>query len=82
MNKKTIFILILSILFILPIGISAQNQKVKLTGKTISLKIAFDQIEKQTGLSIDYDSKVIDIKKVINVPSQSLAVNDLMVLLL
>jgi len=82
MNKRQIFILIISILFTLPIGISAQNQKVKLTGNNISLKSAFDQIEKQTGLSVDYDSNIIDVKKIISTPSQSIALKDLMALLL
>lgn len=82
MNKRQIFILIISILFTLPIGIRAQNQKVKLTGNNISLKSAFDQIEKQTGLSVDYDSNIIDVKKIISTPSQSIALKDLMALLL
>lgn len=82
MNKKQFFILLISILFTFPTGINAQNQKVKLTGNNISLKTAFDQIEKQTGLSVDYDSKIIDIKKLIITPSQSFALKDLMELLL
>lgn len=82
MNKKQIFILLLSILLILPIGLSAQNQMVKLSGKNISLNTAFDQIEKQTGLSVDYDSKVIDVKKTISIPTKELALKDLMAILL
>lgn len=83
MNKKQIFILIASILFTLPIGINAQNQKVKLSGNNISLKTAFNQIEKQTGLSVDYDSKTIDVNKIISsAPSQAMALKDLMPFLL
>jgi TonB-dependent SusC/RagA subfamily outer membrane receptor len=82
MNKKQFFILIISILFTLPIGIKAQNQKIKIPGNSISLKAAFDQIEKQTGLSVDYDAKTIDVKKLISISSQSIALKDLMTLLL
>lgn len=82
MNKKQIFILIISALFTFSIGSSAQNQKINLTGKNISLKMAFDQIEKQTGLSVDYDSKVIDIRKVITIPNQTFVLKDLLSLLL
>ncbi len=82
MNKNQIFILIISIILTLPIGIKAQNQKVKLVGNNISLKTAFDQIEKQTGLSVDYDSKIIDVKKLISTPSQLVALKDLLTLLL
>lgn len=82
MYKKQISILIISILFTFPIGINAQNQKVKLTGNNISLKTAFNQIEKQTELSVDYDSKTIDVKKLISTPSQAIALKDLMTLLL
>jgi TonB-linked SusC/RagA family outer membrane protein len=59
-------VFILMVLLAMPSILSAQNQKVKLTGKNITLKMAFAQIEKQTGLSVDYDAKTIDPNRVLS----------------
>lgn len=40
---------------------SAQNQVVKIKGKNITIKSAFEQIEKQTGVTIDFDQSVINV---------------------
>lgn len=40
-----------------------QNKTVKITGKDLTFKQVFEQIEKQTGYSIDYDENIIDINK-------------------
>jgi len=68
MRGRKIFssVLIMMVLLAIPSLISAQNQKVKLTGKNITLKVAFEQIEKQTGLSIDYNANVIDANRLID----------------
>ena len=67
MRVRNLFssILIMMFLMLLPSKVNAQNQKVKLTGKDITLKMAFEQIERQTGLSVDYDAKTIDVTKVL-----------------
>lgn len=64
MNKKIIYTLLL-ILFIMlcPASLMAQEQIVTLTGDNITLKTAFEQIEKQTGLSIDYDANTVDVSQ-------------------
>lgn len=45
----------------------AQNQKVSLNRDAKTIKEAFNQIEKQAGVSIAYDETIIDVKKGINV---------------
>lgn len=50
---------VLCLLTITPI-VKAQNQQVQITGTNITLRNAFDQIEKQTNFSIDYDAKTVD----------------------
>ena len=48
---------------LLPLSLQAQNQTVTLSGKNLTLKAAFEQIEQQTNLSIDYDANTIDVNK-------------------
>lgn len=51
----------------------AQSQKIVLTGNNLTLKMAFSQIEKQTGMSVDYDSKLInDNAQVSKVPYEGI----------
>lgn len=68
MKEKKFFSLVLIMMFLLamPSIMQAQNQKIKLTGKNITLKMAFEQIEKHSGLSVDYDAKAIDVTRVIS----------------
>ena len=66
MKRRKITALLLIFMFMsYTNAIFAQQQAVKLSGKNLTLKVAFDQIEKQTGLSIDYDAKTIDVNKII-----------------
>lgn len=58
-------VLIMMFLLAMPSIMQAQNQKVKLTGKDITLRMAFEQIEKQTGLSVDYDANTINVSKIL-----------------
>lgn len=65
MDKKTIYTL-LFIIFSLAFSsltLKAQDQMVTLSGNDITLKNAFEQIESQTNLSIDYDAKIIDVNQ-------------------
>jgi len=65
-QKSFVHVLILlCILAVFPITSDAQNQKVNLSGSNITLRMAFEQIEKQTNMSIDYDAKTIDTKKAV-----------------
>lgn len=45
----------------------ASGQTVTLRSQQITLKEAFSKIEDQTGMSIDYDERVIDVNKKVNV---------------
>ena len=51
--------LALTVAVLFPAVAFAQDQMVKLSGEKITLAEAFDQIEQQTDLSIDYDQKDI-----------------------
>jgi len=65
-RKKIILqVFLMIVLSVAPSIMQAQNQKIKLDGENLTLKMAFEQIEKQTGLSVDYDTKTIDVNKVI-----------------
>ncbi|MCD8270346.1 MAG: carboxypeptidase-like regulatory domain-containing protein [Parabacteroides sp.] len=61
---------------------NAQNQKVRLSGTGLSLRSAFEQIEKQTKMSVDYDAKILDTSYPVPQISKEMAVNDLMKVLL
>ncbi len=50
---------------------AAQDQKVTLTSRTISLEQAFGQIEAQTGLLIGYKNKVVDLGRTVTVGNPS-----------
>lgn len=60
----------------------AQNQKVQLSGTGVSLRTAFEQIEKQTNMSVDYDAKIIDTSRQAPLVSGETTVGDLMTALL
>ncbi|MDR1585397.1 MAG: hypothetical protein LBS07_04380, partial [Prevotellaceae bacterium] len=79
--RKTIRILLLLSLLSLPFSSYAQNQKIKFSGNTITVQAAFEQIEKQAGLSVAYDSKIIDIKKLISPLPAEATLSELMTLL-
>lgn len=60
----------------------AQNQKVQLTGSNITLREAFDQIEKQSNLSVDYDANTINVKKVLTSLPKGTTLSEVMTQLL
>lgn len=80
--SKTIRIVLLFSLLSFPLGFYAQNQKVKFSESSITVKAAFEQIEKQTNLSVAYDSKAIDTQKIISSIPNEILVDKLMPLLL
>lgn len=72
MNKKIIYTLLFILSVMLsPLNLMAQEQMVTLIGDNITLKTAFEQIEKQTGLSIDYDSSVDVNHKIKSLPKSN-----------
>lgn len=80
MKKKhhLTIVLILNILLLMPFNIMAQKQHIVLTGRNITIKTAFDQIEKQTGFSIGYNAKIIDVNKVLIPIPKAGPLNDVM----
>lgn len=66
-NLKQSFarLLLLAMLFAIPLCFHAQN-KVTLKGTQVTLKEVFKAIEKQTGMSVDYDGTLVDANKVVN----------------
>jgi TonB-linked SusC/RagA family outer membrane protein len=60
----------------------SQNQKVTLTGDNITLRTAFNQIEKQTQLTIDYEEFSLDSNKKITNPVKTAKLSDLLAKLL
>jgi TonB-linked SusC/RagA family outer membrane protein len=69
-NSKILFLLFF---FLISSVISAQNQKVTLPKRAISIQKIFHEIESQTGLSVDYNHNTIDITKEIKVDSDILS---------
>lgn len=67
MGKPKIFSIVIILFSLLTITqfTYAQNQPVKLVGNDISLRNAFDQIKKQTNLSVAYEVKLINANKIV-----------------
>jgi TonB-linked SusC/RagA family outer membrane protein len=51
----------------LPLMVQAQNQKVSFSQKQITLRAAFEEIEKQTNLTVAYNESGVDVNKIISV---------------
>lgn len=83
-EKTKIFSYILTafLLFAFVSFAEAQNQKVQLSGNNLSLRAAFEQIEKQINMSVDYDAKIIDTSRPAPQVSGEMSVSDLMKVLL
>lgn len=63
---KTLFrIFIMGALFINSSFVFAQNQQVRLSGNSLTLKSAFKQIEQQTKLFVDYNTQEVNDSQVI-----------------
>lgn len=76
-NKSFVmkFFLIACILLI-HFPVFSQNQSVKIKGKDITIKSAFEQIEKQTGLTIAYDESVLNVNQRIKGEIKAVKVKD------
>lgn len=71
---------ILAVLFCLFLCISsfAQNQRVSMSGGKMTYAQVFNEIESQTGMSVDYDAQGIDLAKTVSVPSGNTTVGELL----
>src|SRR3712207_4908864 len=65
-------------LLILSSAVWAQNQKIKLQEKKLTMKSLITAIEKQTAKSVDYGQNTINLTKTVNVSSQDIALADLL----
>jgi hypothetical protein len=66
-NKLNIRIFVLVLFSAIPCLLIAQEKKITIQEKNITLENVFAQIEKQTGYSIAYDLSKIDVKKKISI---------------
>ena len=64
-RKKISRLLCVTALSTCSVFVYAQQQQVKLTGSNLPLKSVFQQIEKQTDLSIDYRSQDVDDSRIV-----------------
>jgi len=72
---KWLFLLIFTIYF--QVGRS-QNQKVTLSGDSLTLRSAFNQIEKQTKMTIDYEAYTFDTNKKISNSIKTAKLSDML----
>ena len=71
-------LLALTVAVLFPAAAFAQDQMVKLSGERITLAEAFDQIEQQTDLSIDYDAASVDASLIVSAPQEKGRVSDIL----
>ncbi|MDR1499710.1 MAG: TonB-dependent receptor [Tannerellaceae bacterium] len=77
---KTFFIILITLI---ASGVSAETlNKITLPENNTTLKAAFEEIEKQTNLSIDYEESRIDINRRIDISVNDMAVGDALNLIL
>lgn len=74
--------LITLLLFAFVLVAEAQNQRVQLSGTGLSLRAAFEQIEKQTKMSVDYDANIIDTSRLAPQVAGDTSIDNLMKVLL
>jgi len=57
-------------------------QSVSLSDTRLTLRTAFAEIEKQTEMSVDYNSEIIDVNRTVSIPKKSGSLSDIMTALL
>lgn len=62
--------------FFISISVISQNQSVNITGTNITIKSVFEQIEKQTGLTVAWDESAIDVNQRINIELKTNKLNE------
>lgn len=60
----------------------ASSQSITLPSHNITIKDAFTEIEKQTGMSVDYDESVINLNKRVNASINNKSLNEALALIL
>lgn len=81
-NKKFAGRMIIIFLFLYSLPVFSQHQKLEFLEKKYTVKDVFKEIEKQTGLSVDYDTKVIDTSQSVHIPSNAQTVRSVVGLIL
>ena len=59
----------------------ASSQSITLPSHNITIKDAFSEIEKQTGMSVDYDESVINLNKQVNASVNNKSLNETLALM-
>jgi hypothetical protein len=59
--------LVVLLLMCIPAQVYSQNQNITITSKQAKISTLFEDIESQTGMTIAYNSAIIDINKVVSV---------------
>ena len=59
----------------------ASSQSITLPSHNITIKDAFSEIEKQTGMSVDYDESVINLNKQVNASVNNKSLNETLALI-
>jgi len=83
-NKRNSLFRVIFSLFLLgfiPL-LTLQAQNITFTGRSLSIKNAFAEIEKQTDMSVDYDESLINVNKRVDVSTSSQPLADAMGVLL
>lgn len=78
------FLTILLFMFFaaIPQNSMAQNEKITLSGNDITLRSAFEQIEKQSGLTIAYSESRVDVNRTVTINVTNGSMDEVMGLLL
>lgn len=74
--KKTILALFLCCILSLPAF--AQNQRIRMSGGSVTVQKLFSEIESQTGLSVDYDASKVDLGKSVRTDPGNTTVKELL----
>lgn len=80
--KRVFRLLFICLFFFTAQQVVAQNQKISLSGTSITLRTAFSEIEKQTNMSVDYDETILNLNKQIASKISGKPLNEVMDLLL
>ena len=62
--------------------VASSQSSITLPSNNITIKEAFSEIEKQTGMSVDYDESVINLNKQINASVNNKSLNETLALIL
>lgn len=81
-DKKRLQVICATLFLICSFSLSAQNQKIALSDKSLTLRSAFKQIEQQANVSVDFDARIINIDQQISSLPSSASLDELLKFLL